>query len=56
MPNQFTTKGVPKRKRIVSVRYTDDEIDRVTAKATKRALLVSEYIRVKSLEGSKEKS
>lgn len=49
MPNQHTTKGVPKRKRIVSVRYTDEEHGRVTESAEKHAIPMSDFIRARSL-------
>jgi hypothetical protein len=48
--NQHTTKGQPKRTRVVSVRYTPPEHETVLGLASEKQQELSEYIRGKSLE------
>jgi hypothetical protein len=50
VPNQHTTKGKPKRTKVVSVRYTPPEHQAVSERAARKSQGVSEYIRDKSLE------
>lgn len=50
MPNQHTTKGKPKRTKVVSVRYTPPEHQVVSERAAGKSQELSEYIREKSLE------
>jgi hypothetical protein len=45
MPNQYTTKGQPKRTRIVLVRLTDDEYAVLAMIAAEYKCTVSEFVR-----------
>jgi hypothetical protein len=45
MPNQYTTKGQPKRTRIVLVRLTDAEHAALSDRARSDNRTVSEYVR-----------
>lgn len=45
MPNQYTTKGQPKRTRMVPVRFTEDEFFMYSEQARGNKCSLSDYIR-----------